>query len=179
MRMPFMIAVSLFAPSLGWGLGAFAQAARLSVGPDELVVGQKTARADELLDCVKSEVQHTLRQCALKPSALPSSFSVGHRVQSAALTVNFKGEVVNMSVAFDAGLGFDVLLSDYKAALSASPKIQYWADDKHLYASYIWIDGDAEVEISRTLKGPAADGPVRVFVSSLSGNQDLSPEDAQ
>ncbi len=74
--------------------------------------------------------------------------------QGATLNVNFKGKVINMSLTFETGLGFDVLLNDYKAALAASPKIQYWADDAHLYASYIWIDGDTEVEISRTLKGP-------------------------
>jgi hypothetical protein len=169
----------LLSPVSARAHGLLAEAARLNVGSDRLIVGSVTERAAELLDCSKSEIQHTILQCSLKPKALPSAFSAGHRLQSASLTLNFKGRVVNMSLAFDAGLGFDVLLSDYKAAFAASPKIQYWADDKHLYASYIWIDSDTEIEISRTLKGPTEGGPVRVYVSSLSGNEDLSPEDAR
>ena len=105
--------------------------------------------------------------------------SVGRRVRSAILNLNFKGRVINMSLTFDAGLSFDVLLGDYKLALGSEPKIQYWADDKHLFASYVWIDGTTEVELSRVMKGQATDGPVRAYVSALSGNQELAPEDAR
>jgi hypothetical protein len=177
-KLSFAIAAALCAPSSGWALGSLAQSARLVVDSGPLIVGQMVEGAAEALDCRTSSVQHTVQPCALKPRALPSASSVGRRVQSASLTVNFKGRVVNMSLAFDAGLGFDALFSDYKTALGSSPKVQYWADDAHLYASYIWIDGETEVEISRTLKGSSEGGPVRVYISSLSGNPDLSPEDA-
>jgi hypothetical protein len=158
---------------------SLAPAARLNVGAESLVVGSKAAGAADFLDCAKSEVQHTILQCSLKRQAVPAAMSVGRRVQSAFLNLNFKGRVINMSLTFDAGLGFDVLLGDYELALGSEPKVQYWADDKHLYASYIWIDGNTEVELSRTLKGPSSDGPVRAYVSSLAGNQELSPEDAR
>jgi hypothetical protein len=175
----FVIAAALLAANPARALAPSAQAARLNVGADRFVVGGKTDNAGELLDCAKSEVQHTILQCSLKPAALTSASSVGRRVQGAALTLNFKGEIINMSLTFDAGLAFDVLLSDYKLALEASPKVQYWADDKHLFESYIWIDGATEVELTRPLKGPAQEGAVRVYISSLSGDQDLSPEDAR
>ena len=158
---------------------ALAPAAKLNIGAESLVVGSNAGSAADFLDCAKSEVQHTILPCALKPAAVPAAMSVGRRVQSAFLNLNFKGQVINMSLTFDAGLSFDVLLGDYKLALGSSPKVQYWADDKHLFASYIWIDGTTEVELSRTLKGPAAGGPVRAYVSSLSGNSELSPEDAR
>ncbi|MFI5346842.1 MAG: hypothetical protein ACHQ51_10750 [Elusimicrobiota bacterium] len=168
--------VSLFsAPA--WA-GPLASAARLNVGPEQLAVGRRSPGFAAILDCASSQVQHTILQCVLKPAVLPTTSSVGRRVQSASLTLNFKGDVVNMSVAYDPALSFDILMSDYKAALASDPKVQYWADDAHLYASYIWIDGETEVEITRTLKGPAAGGGVRVFVSSLSGNTELSPDDA-
>jgi len=158
---------------------ALAPAAKLNVGAESLVVGSKAGSAADFLDCAKSEVQHTILQCSLKHEAVPAAMSVGRRVQSAFLNLSFKGRVINMSLTFDAGLSFDVLLGDYKLALGSDPKIQYWADDKHLFASYIWIDGTTEVELSRTLKGPSTDGPVRAYVSSLSGNQELAPEDAR
>lgn len=173
-----VLALVLLSPSAARA-AALAPAARLNVGAEGLVVGSKAGSAADFLDCAKSEVQHTILQCSLKPAAVPAAMSVGRRVQNAFLNLNFKGEVINMSLTFDAGLGFDVLLGDYKLALGSSPKIQYWADDKHLYASYIWIDGETEVEISRVIKGTAPDGAVRVYISRLAGNPDLSPEDAK
>ncbi|MDE2142140.1 MAG: hypothetical protein KGL74_10230 [Elusimicrobia bacterium] len=174
----FLFVAVLSASSPARALDSLSANARLNVGAAQLAVGRKTAAAGQLLDCATSAVQHTVSQCEVKKTLLPLSISLGHRVQSATVTVSYKGTVVNMSLAFDAGLGFDVLLSDCKTAFSAEPRIQYWADDQHLYASYIWVDGESEVEITRTLKGPATGGSVRVYVSSLAGNPDLNPEDA-
>jgi hypothetical protein len=171
-------AASLLLPSFARAAG-LAEAARLIVGQDSVAVGRIVGAAAGSLDCKTSAVQHTIQPCALKPAALPTAFSVGHRVQSVSLNVNYKGKVINMSVAYENGLGFDAILGDYKAALAASPKVQYWADDAHLYASYIWIDGETEVEISRVVKGAAQDGAVRVYVSSLAGNPDLNPDDSR
>jgi hypothetical protein len=171
-----VLALILLAPAAR--AASLAPAAKLNIGAESLTVGSNAGSAADFLDCAKSEVQHTILPCSLKKTAVPAAMSVGRRVQSAFLNLNFKGEVINMSLTFDLGLGYDVLLGDYKQALGSSPKVQYWADDKHLYASYIWIDGETEVEISRVIKGAAPDGAVRVYVSRLAGNPDLSPEDA-
>ena len=172
-----VFALALLSPAAS--AASLAPAARLNIGPEGLVVGSKSGSAADFLDCAKSEVQHTILQCTLKPTAVPAAMSVGRRVQSAFLNLNFKGRIINMSLTFDAGLSFDVLLGDYTLALGSEPKVQYWADDKHLFASYIWIDGNTEVELSRTIKGASTGGPVRAYVSSLAGNQDLPPEDAR
>jgi hypothetical protein len=177
MKPILLVGAVLSLASTAWS-GPLSGAARLNVGSQQFAVGRRSLGYASTLDCAASAVQHTILQCSLKPAVLPTASSVGRRVQSASLTLNFKGDVVNMSVAFDPALGFDVILSDYKAALASDPKVQYWADDAHLYASYIWIDGETEVEITRTLKGTSAGGSVRVFVSSLSGNTELSPDDA-
>jgi hypothetical protein len=172
----FFIAVVFFVPSSAWCAG-LATAARLNIGSESLVVGQKTTVADQLLDCKLSKVQHTIRQCVLKPALAASTWSAGHRVKGASVTLNFQGDVINMSVEYEPGLGADVLIADYSTAIGANPKTQYWADEDHLYASSIWIDADTEVEISRAIKG-ASDGSARAFVSRLSGNPLLSPDDA-
>lgn len=170
-----LIVLALLTAGKAWSAG-LAAAARLNVGAEQLVVGQ-TANAG-LLDCKASAVQHTIKRCALKPALAATASSVGRRIKSAAVTLNFQDTVINMSLEFDAGLGADLLTGDYAAAIGSAPKTQYWADDDHLYASSIWIDGETEVEISRTVKG-ASDGAARAFVSRLAGNPLLSPDDAR
>jgi len=156
--------------------GPFARVARLRVGSSEIAVGVK-APAD-VLACRSGRVQHTVRRCELAAAALAAARCLDHRVKAATLNVHFQGEVVNMSVEFEPGVGFDLLLGDLRAALGAEPRVEYWADDDHLYASYIWVDGDAEIEITKTVKGSAPEGGVRAYVSSLKGNRPLSPDDA-
>ena len=93
------------------------------------------------------------------------------------LNVHFQGRIVNMSVEFSGASDVEAVLGQLKELFGAEPKIQYWADDAHLYASSIWVDGEAEVEVTRIVKGDAGDGKVRMYVSSLLGGLPISPDD--
>lgn len=156
-----------------------AQAARVSVGLESIVVGAKLGGAESRLDCKASKVQHTVRKCELKAAALPTATSLGNSVAKLTLNAHFQGDVVNMAVVYSPGLSFDFILGLYRNAIGGEPKVEYWADDDHLYASYIWVDGDAEVELTDTVKGAAPPGGVTAYVSSLTRNRALSPEDAR
>lgn len=153
-----------------------ARSARVAIGPDQLVIGEKLASAAQYLDCAKSSVQHTIRKCTLKPAWIQAASSVGLRIEEATLNIHFQGDVINMAVEY--GASFDAVFNAYKAALPGTPKITYWADDGHLYASYIWIAGNTEVEITKTVKGSPGDGRTRVYIASISVERPLSPEDA-
>jgi hypothetical protein len=99
-------------------------------------------------------------------------------VDAVSLNLHFQGQVINMSVEFASGNDVDGVLGQLTSAFGLPPKIQYWADDAHLYASYIWVDGEAEVEVTKVVKGDAGDGKVRMYVSSLLGGLPMSPDDA-
>jgi hypothetical protein len=157
---------------------SLAEAARVQVGLDEIVIGRTLGAALSRLDCKDSAVQHTVRKCALKPAALALARSLGNPVAKLSLVRHFQGEAVNMSVQYADGLSFDFVLSLYKTAIGSEPKIEYWADDGHLYASYIWVDEGSEVELTDTIKGSKLPGGVTVYVSSLTRNRPLSPDDA-
>jgi hypothetical protein len=154
-----------------------ARAARVKAGLAEIVVGGKIGAAESKLDCAPSKVQRTVKKCVVKSGELASTRSLGNGVAKVALNVHFQGDVVNLSVAYGPGLSFDFILGLYKAAIGSDPKVEYWADDDHLYASYIWVDGDAEVELTNTVKGEKAAGGVTAYVSSLTRNRALSPDD--
>lgn len=165
-------------PASGFA-ASLAESARVQVGLDEIVIGRKLGAAVSRLDCKDSAVQHTVRKCALKPAALASAKAVGNAVAKLTLVQHFQGEAVNMSVQFADGLSFAFLLDRYKSAIGSEPKIEYWADDDHLYASYIWVDEGSEVELTDTIKGAKFPGGVTVYVSSLTRNRPLSPDDAR
>jgi hypothetical protein len=118
-----------------------------------------------------------VKRCSLKPDALSRATAFGRAVKSATLNLHFQGAVLNMSVEFDAAP--ETLIADARAAFGRAPKVQYWADDAHLYEASIWIDeaDQAEVEIDRAIKG-AKDSGARVYLSSLAGGRPLHPDDA-
>lgn len=177
MRAAILLTAALLMPGTVRAADFLASAAKLSVGMSEFSAGRKAGKTEALFDCPPDGVQHTVLRCALKPEAAKNAFSFGKQVEEAKLNVHFEGDIVNMSVTYAASLDFDSLLSTYKSALSANPKVEYWADGARLYASYIWIDDKTEVEITRTLKGPVSDKRVTAYVASLSGNRPLSPQD--
>jgi hypothetical protein len=159
--------------------GALAQAARLNLRSGALAVGFQAGAAEPALDCRDSTVQHTIRRCRLKAAEAGVATSLGHPVKNATLNLHFQGDVLNMSLEFERAIGFERLLADCTSAAGFAPKVQYWADDGHLYASYIWVDGDAELELARTIKGADDGSSLRVYLSSLSGGRPLSPQDAR
>lgn len=156
-----------------------AEAAKISLGLEALVVGQKAGAAQAKLSCKDSKVQRTVKKCEVKPEALASARSLGNALEKATLVEHFQGDVVSYSVVYAPGLSFSFVLGLYKSAIGEEPKIEYWADDDHLYASYIWVDGEAEVELTDALKGGKAPGGVTAYVASLTRNRPLSPDDAK
>jgi hypothetical protein len=174
-----LAALALFASLAAQAFAApVAQAARVNLGPDAVVVGQKLGAAASRLDCKASKVQHTVRKCELKAAELTTAGSLGNNIAKLTLNAHFQDDVVNMAVVYAPGLPFNFVLGLYKTAIGQEPKTEYWADDDHLYASYIWVDGDAEVELTDTIKGDKLPGGVTAYVSSLTRNRALSPDDA-
>jgi hypothetical protein len=159
-------------------LASPALVARVSVQGETLMAGAAAdAAAQGRLDCAAATVQHTVRSCRLAAAALPSATCLGRRVDGVNLNVHFQGRVINMSVEFSAGTGADDVLSQLTAAFGRAPTVQYWADAGHLYSSSIWVDGRSEVELTKTVRGDAGDGKVRLYVSSLLGGLPISPDD--
>jgi hypothetical protein len=155
-----------------------AREASVTISGEPLIVGASEKAADRRLDCAASAVQHTVLRCQIAAAAVSSASSLGRRVDGVTLNVHFQGQIINMSVEFSAGNDIDDVLGQLKTAFAQEPKVQYWADDAHLFASYIWVDQEAEVEVTRTVKGGAGDGKVRMYVSSLLGGLPMSPDDA-
>lgn len=154
-----------------------ARAASVALSGESFAVGAGGPEAVKRLDCAPSTVQRTILRCKVPAAAASFAACLGWRIDSAALNVHYQGRVLNMSVEF-ADSGADALLSQLRGVIGSAPKVQYWADDAHLYASYIWVDGEAEIEVTKTLKGPVGDGKTRLYVSSLSGDLPLNPDDA-
>ena len=176
MRHAFLLATFAAAPC--FASSPFAREARVTVSGENLIVGAADKAALAQLDCAASTVQHTIRRCRLNAAVASSASSLGRHVESAAVTVHFQGEIVNMSVEFSAETNVDEVLNQLKSAFGREPRIQNWADDAHLFASYIWVDQETEVEITKTVKGDAGDGKVRMYVSSLLGGRPISPDDS-
>jgi hypothetical protein len=155
----------------------FARAARVTISGEPLTVGAANRAAERFLNCSASAVQHTIRSCkSVAPEGAFAS-SLGRRVDGVTLNLHFQGKIVNMSIEFAAGNDADAVLSQLKKELGEEPKVQYWADPAHLFASYIWVDGKTEIEVTKTVKGDAGDGKVRMYVSTLLGGLPINPED--
>jgi|GEM_PF-2848461 len=176
MKLALLLAALAASPCLA--ASTLAREARVTVSGEALTVGVADKSSRSQLDCVASTIQHTILRCQVPPAAVSFASSLGRRVDAVSLTLHFTGQIINMSVEFASGNDVDGVLGQLTAALGLPPKIQYWADDAHLYASYIWVDGEAEVEVTKTVKGGAGDGKVRMYVSSLLGGLPLSPDDA-
>lgn len=168
-----MIAI-LLALCLPAFAGTLADEAAVSVAGTKLSAGAPAGKAREQLECAQSKVQRTVSRCSLKAASVSFAKSLGHPLASLTLNLHFKGEVVNMSFELT-GVAPDALVSELKAKLPGEPRVEYWADDEHLFASTIWVDGKTEVEFTRAVKGPA--GKTIVYVSSLTGNRPLNPDD--
>lgn len=153
-----------------------AKAVAVAAAGKALAAGAATPGELGLLDCAPNTVQHTILRCKLKAAELPFAACLGRALDGATFNVHFQGEIVNMSVEFASGASPADVLSQLRGLLGA-PKREYWADDAHLFASYIWVDGEAEVELTETVKGDAGDGKARLYVSSLTGGRPLSPQD--
>jgi hypothetical protein len=175
MKSAFLLAALAASPCLA--ASPFAREARVTVSGEDLIIGVADKAAETQLDCAASAVQHTIRRCKLNASVASFAISLGRHVESVALTVHYQGEIVNMSVEFSAGNDVDDVLSQLKSAFGQEPRVQYWADDAHLFASYIWVDQETEVEVTKTVKGDAGDGKVRMYASSLLGGRPISPDD--
>jgi len=158
--------------------GALARAARVVIPGGVLEVGAADKAADAELDCAHSAVQHTILRCTLPDSLISQAVVLGRRVKSVTLNVHFQGEILDMSVAFADGSGAESIIGELKSQLSKKPIVQYWADDSHLYASTIWVDGKTEIEVTRTVKGAQDQDGARMYVSSLLGGLPLNPADA-
>lgn len=176
MRLYLALAIFLL-PGLARGADYLAYAAKLSVGMSEFSVGHKAGKTEKLFDFPPDGIQHTVARCALKPEAAKNAFSFGNQVEEARMNVHFQGDIINMSITYAASVDFAALLKAMNASLSSPTKTEYWTDGAHLYESSIWIDEKTEIEISRAIKGAVSDKRVTVFISSLSGNRPLSPED--
>lgn len=157
--------------------GSLAQAARFDVGQYELIVGGKIGNAEKTLNCLPEKIQHTIRQCHLKKEALSRALFMDAPIEKMNLSLHFQGDIVNMSIEYGADTSFDSLLETYKEKIYPNPKVDYWTDGDHLYASYIWIDSTTEIELSRMIKGTSDSAPIRAYVSDLTGNRPLNPED--
>ncbi len=155
--------------------GTLAEEAAVSVAGGKIAAGAPVGSAREQLDCSASKVQSTISRCALKPASAPFSRILGRAVAAVTLNLHFQGDVVNMSVELS-GVAPDALLGELKSQLTGEPRVEYWADDEHLFASYIWVDGKTEVELTLAVKGPA--GKTILYVSSLAGNRPPNPADA-
>jgi len=175
--MRFALLLAALAASPGFAASPLAHEARVAVSGEDLVVGVADKAANLQLDCAASTVQHTIRRCKLNASVAPFASSLGRRIESPSFTVHFQGQIVNMSVQFASGTGVDEVLNQLKTAIGREPKVQYWADDAHLFASYIWVDQETEIEITKTVVGDAGDGKVRLYASSLLGGLPISPDD--
>jgi hypothetical protein len=155
-----------------------AREARVTVSGESLTVGTADKSFQRRLDCAASTAQHTILRCKVPAAAVLLASSLGRRVDDVSLNLHFQGRIINMAVEFSAGNDVQAVTDQLKAAFGLEPKVQYWADDAHLYASYIWVDGEAEVEVTKTVKGAAGDGKVRMYVSSLLGGLPISPDDS-
>lgn len=175
MKIPLLL-VLLASPALAASPLAFE--ARVVVSGQNLVAGAANPAADSALDCAAPTVQRTIRRCKISPTAAAFATCLGRRVDGVTLNIHFEGDLVNMFVEFASGSGVDAVLAQLKSAFGREPSVQYWADDSHLYASYIWIDGVAEVEVTKVVKGDAGDGKVRMYVSSLLAGRPMSPDDS-
>ncbi|HVC09765.1 MAG TPA: hypothetical protein VNH15_07500 [Elusimicrobiota bacterium] len=158
--------------------GTLAYAARVVTPGGALEVGAADKAADAELDCARSAVQRTILRCALPGSLVSQAAVLGRRVKSVTLNVHFQGEILDMSVAFADGSGAESVIGQLESEISKKPVVQYWADDSHLFASTIWVDGKTEIEVTRTIKGAADEGGARMYVSSLLGGLPLNPADA-
>lgn len=176
MKIPLVFA--LLASSPAFAASPLAYEARVVVSGQNLVAGAANAAADASLDCAAPTVQRTIRRCKLSPAVAAFATCLGRRVDGVTLNIHFQGDLINMFVEFASGNGVDAVLGQLKSAFGKEPRIQYWADDSHLYASYIWIDGEAEVEVTKVVKGDAGDGKVRMYVSSLLAGRPLNPDDS-
>jgi hypothetical protein len=145
----------------------------VSVGGSNLEVGAPVGAAEKSLECVAGKVQKTVKRCSLKAADAPFAKSFSHTVAAVNANVHFQGDVVNMSVELS-GVSPSALLGELKIKLG-EPRVEYWADDEHLFASYIWVDGKTEVELTDTVKGGS--GKTILYVASLTGNRPLSPDD--
>jgi hypothetical protein len=170
--------VLLVASAPAFASGALADAVAVTSAGRALVVGAANPAAETPLDCAADTVQHTVRRCRLKEAAAASASCLGRTLDGATFNIHFQGEIVNMSATFPSGTSPDDVLSQLRAVLGGRPKLEYWADDAHLYASYIWVDGETEVELTQTVKGDPGDGKARLYVSSLRGDRPLNPIDA-
>ena len=155
-----------------------ARAARVTVSGEALTVGVADKASQRQLDCAASTAQHTILRCKVPAAAVSFAGALGRRVDGVSLNLHYQGRILNMSVAFSADSGVESVLGQLKTEFGREPKVQYWADDAHLYASYIWVDEEAEVEVTKIAKGGDGDGKVRMYVSSLLGGLPLSPDDA-
>ncbi|MFI5361410.1 MAG: hypothetical protein ACHQ49_05530 [Elusimicrobiota bacterium] len=174
--MKFALLLATLAVSPSFAASPFALAARLTLSGEDLAVGAADKAANGRLDCAAGTVQRTVLRCKPNAAVTPFASCLGRRVESAAVTLHFQGEVVNMSVEFSAGNGVDDVLNQLRSTLGAEPKVQYWADDAYLFASYIWVDQETEIEVTKTLKG-SGDGKVRLYASTLLGGLPLSTDD--
>ncbi|MBI4054504.1 MAG: GIY-YIG nuclease family protein [Elusimicrobia bacterium] len=178
MRAAFAAGLVLLAASVqGFSAGLPARTVQVRIGNNFLIVGEANPGADRYLDCPESSVQHTIRRCQLKERWVSSASSLGHAIKKVTLNMHFQGTIVNMGIEYAPGVAADLLIHECKTLFAREPKIEYWADEAHLYASYIWIDEDTEVEISKTIRG-GSDGEAKLYVSNLSGNRPLHPKDA-
>ena len=173
MKLIYLLTALASSPCLA--ASPLARGARITVSGQELVIGVADKTANLQLDCAPSTVQHTVRRCKLNAAVAPFADSLGRHADNVAFTVHFQGEIINMSIEFASSV--DEILDRLKADFGQEPKIQYWADDAHLFASYIWVDQETEVEVTKTVKGDAGDGKTRMYVSSLLGGLPIHPDD--
>ena len=175
--MRYAVLLAALAASPSFAASPLAREARLTVSGESVMVGVADKAAERRLECAPSTAQHTIIRCKVPAASVTFASCLGRRIDGATLNIHFQGQPINMSVEFSAGTSVEDVLSQLRTALGLEPKIQYWADDAHLYASYIWVDGEAEIAVTKTLKGNAGDGKVRLYVSSLTGGLPLSPDD--
>ncbi len=176
--MKIAILLAAFAASQCWAAPPLAQIGRVTVSGESLMVGAADPAAAKQLECATSSVQRTIVKCKVPAPVISFTTCLGRHVDSVLLNNHFSGQIINMSVEFSADNNVDSLLTQLQATIGQQPKIQYWADDVHLYASYIWVDGVAEIEVTKTVKGATGDGKVRLYTSSLLGGLPLNPDDA-
>jgi hypothetical protein len=171
--LPLLLSLALPAAALD-----VAKNAAIKLGLDEIVIGKPIGKALAKLDCPESKGQKTIKRCTIGEKALKTATSQGNALEKVKINVHYQGESVNMAVIYASNLTFDFILGLYKTAMGEDPKVEYWSDDQdNLYGSYIWVDGDAEVEMTQTVVGTPGTGGVTVFVSSLKRGRPLNPAD--
>jgi hypothetical protein len=155
----------------------YAKAAQVKLGAAAITIGADASKSAAHLECGESKVQKTIRRCKLAEASRPFAAFLGRSVEAVTATLHWQGEAVNMSIELGKDSDVDAVLAQLEGLLGKKPGVQYWADDAHLFASYIWVDGETEVELTKTVKGDKGDGKVRLYVASIVGGRPAHPDD--